>query len=389
MKAPSVCLSPRTLPISQSVNILLLSAYDAASHQAWRIGLVNYFSNFDWTVLALQPRFFSWRIRGNSLCWAFGQREVLTRRYDLVIATSVVDISALKGMVPELCTIPTIVYFHENQFAYPATDRQVASIEPQMVNLYSALAADAVVFNSDYNRQTFLTGVNHLLKKFPDQVPAGLPELLANKSRVLPVPLGNEVMNQPASHRKTSGPYTIVWNHRWEYDKGPDRLLACLRALPPELDLRFHIIGQNFRQAPGEFTQIKQLLGERNWLGQWGFVEDRHAYYDLLGQCDAVLSTAIHDFQGLAILEGAALGCRPIVPDRLAYREIFADGHRYESTENTTREAQACAEHITALVNSGINKGCAANISDNFSWHRLGPDYLSLFDELTRNKKAS
>lgn len=371
------------------MKILLLSAYDAASHKVWRNGLANYFANFDWTVLALQPRFFSWRIRGNSLCWAYGQRDVLTRRYDLIVATSVVDISALRGMVPGLCAVPTIIYFHENQFAYPATDRQVASIEPQMVNLYSALAADAVAFNSDYNRQTFLTGVSELLKKFPDQVPPGLPQLLKNKSRVLPVPLADEVLNQPGGHGKTSGPYTIVWNHRWEYDKGPDRLLACVRALPSELDLRFHIIGQGFRQAPGEFIQLKKLLGERNWLGQWGFIEDRQAYYDLLGQSDAVLSTAIHDFQGLAILEGAALGCRPVVPDRLAYREIFADDHRYESTENIIREAQACADHITALANSRINKSYAVNIRDNFGWNRLGPGYLALFNETIRMKRAS
>src|SRR5690606_25287589 len=111
--------------------------------------------------------------------------------------------------------------------------------------------------------------------------------------------------------------------------------------------------------------------------------------YDLLGQSDAVLSTAIHDFQGLAILEGAALGCRPVVPDRLAYQEIFADDHRYESTENIIREAQACADHITALANSRINKSYAVNIRDNFGWNRLGPGYLALFNETIRMKRAS
>ncbi len=369
------------------MNILLLSAYDAASHKAWRIGLENYFSDVNWTILVLQPRFFSWRIRGNSLCWAFGQREVLTRHYDLIIATSVVDLSALKGMVPELGCIPTIVYFHENQFAYPATDRQQPSLEPQVVNLYSALAADIVLFNSNYNRETFLSGVAGLLKKLPDQIPAGLPELLENKSRVLPVPISDEIVKQVAPGKKPAGPFSLVWNHRWEYDKGPDRLLACLKALAPELNLQFHIIGQRFRNAPEEFAAISQLLAERNWRGHWGFVEDRHAYYQLLSRADGVLSTAIHDFQGLAVLEGALLGCRPVVPDRLSYREIFPVEYRYESAEqDIDREAKACAARIAEMVTDGVDD-CAAVIRDNFSWNRLGPEYQSLFNELVPAKK--
>ncbi len=103
------------------MKILLLSAYDALSHQYWRKGLVRAFPEYDWTVLTLPPRYFSWRLRGNSLTWAYSKREVLSAGYDLLICTSMTDLSALKGMVPALANVPVLCYFHENQFAYPAS----------------------------------------------------------------------------------------------------------------------------------------------------------------------------------------------------------------------------------------------------------------------------
>ncbi len=57
------------------MKILLLSAYDAMSHGYWRKGLMNAFPENDWTVLTLPPRYISWRLRGNSLSWAWGERD--------------------------------------------------------------------------------------------------------------------------------------------------------------------------------------------------------------------------------------------------------------------------------------------------------------------------
>jgi len=162
------------------MKVLLLSAYDAASHRHWRETLVAQFPEWDWQVLTLPARYFAWRIRGNSLSWAFGQRELLEQPYDLVIATSMTDLSALRGMVPVLAQIPTLVYFHENQFAYPESGREYGSVEPKVLNIYTALAADYVLFNSGYNRNSFLAGAQALLKKLPDQVPAGGDRTLAS-----------------------------------------------------------------------------------------------------------------------------------------------------------------------------------------------------------------
>ena len=101
------------------MNILLLSAYDAQSHQRWRNGLVSQFPEYQWTVLRLPPRFFSWRLRGNAYSWFMRNKDELDQNYDLIIATSMVELSALRGLIPSLAMIRTILYFHENQFAYP------------------------------------------------------------------------------------------------------------------------------------------------------------------------------------------------------------------------------------------------------------------------------
>ena len=72
------------------MNVLLLSAYDAPSHRYWREGLAGYFVDYCFTQLTLPPRYFSWRIRGNSLSWGWTREDVLTRDYDMLVATSLV-----------------------------------------------------------------------------------------------------------------------------------------------------------------------------------------------------------------------------------------------------------------------------------------------------------
>jgi glycosyltransferase involved in cell wall biosynthesis len=357
------------------VHILLLSAYDAPSHRYWRQGLERYCKDYRFTQLALPARFFSWRIRGNSLSWAFTCRESLEQNFDLVLATSQVDLSSLRGMVPRLASVPTIVYFHENQFAYPTSGDQHGSVEPQMVNLYSALCADQLVFNSSWNRDSFLQGVRLLLRRLPDHVPAGMPELLADRAQVLPVPIdiGSPLPRRPAAVLQ------LVWNHRWEYDKGPAILLAAIRhCIEQALPVCFHLLGQQFKRRPPEFDQIEKLLAANPVAaGHWGRIEDRQCYLALLGRADVVLSTALHEFQGLAVMEAAARGCLPLVPDRLSYPEFFPDLCRYPSSPlHPDAEGRAIAAALSQLLVSARQADWPAiPAMDGYGWAGLGPRY--------------
>ena len=64
-----------------------------------------------------------------------------------------------------------------------------------------------------------------------------------------------------------------------------------------------------------------------------------------------MVSTALHDFQGLAMLEAMASGCVPLAPDRLAYREYVPEPCRYASHEqDPEREGVAAAELLADVL---------------------------------------
>ncbi|MBW0149137.1 tRNA-queuosine alpha-mannosyltransferase domain-containing protein [Marinobacter arenosus] len=330
--------------------ILLLSAYDAGSHRRWREQLVASQGKFEWHTLALPPRFFRWRIRGNALTWL--NEPLLQQRWDLLLATSMVDLASIKGFHPHLANTPALLYMHENQFAYPESEGQHASVDPQMVNLFSATAATAVLFNSAWNRRSFLDGVDRLYQRLPDGVPEGSLEKLADKSRVLPVPIEDRLFVHRAKPLDGRCPH-LLWNHRWEYDKGPERLLLLLDALVDRgQDFRVSVVGEQFRQQPVEFDDILERHGER--IVYWGFLADRDEYDKLLATADVVVSTAIHDFQGLSMLEAMASGCVALAPDRLAYPEYVPQIQLYPSViDNALEEANGAAECLLAMLNQG------------------------------------
>lgn len=357
------------------MKVLLLSAYDAGSHQRWRRGLVAAIPEWQWTVLTLPPRYFSWRVRGNSLSWGRGEAaETLRQGWDLIVATSMTDLSALRGLVPEIASVPTAVYFHENQFAYPRTKEAFQSVEPQLLNIYTALCGDLLLFNSDFNRRTLLDGARQLLKRFPDFVPAGICDEIAAKSRVLPVPLEDDLLQvEMDSEQAAQGPLVISWAARWEYDKGPDRLLQVLQGLEAQnVDYRLNLLGESFRNSPAEFAQIQQEFAHR--LQAVGFLPDAEQYRQTLRQSHVFLSTAYHEFQGLAAMEAAALGCSPLVPDEQAYPDYYPEVMRYGNNKSAVHKLLALA------TDRAQGKKLPQLDTSGYKWSRLGREYRRMLE---------
>ncbi len=319
---------------------LLLSGYHATSHARWARGLMATLDQFAWTELTLPPRHFKWRLRGNAWWWAL-EEPAVRDTFDLVVATSMVDLAALIGLVPSLGAAHKVVFFHENQFAYPTQGAEF-DMNLGMSNVYTALAADVVVFNSEFNRRTLLDGVRWMCERLPDFTPRSTADVIAARSHVIPVGLEDEWFPR----RPRSGPLQILWNHRWEYDKAPDRFFDALALL--DIDFEVHVVGQQFRQVPDAFETGRALLGPR--VATWGFVESVDEYRALLRRCDVVVSTALHEFQGLAVLEAVASGCVAAVPDRLAYPEYLPQHCLYPShVDDEAREARKLARHLTEL----------------------------------------
>lgn len=366
--------------------ILVLSSYDAISHRLWRERLTEVFDEHSWTELSLPPRHFAWRIRGNSLLWASKEKELLSRDYDLLIATSMVDLSSLRGFIPSLARIPTLLYVHENQFAYPSNRSNRFNVEPLLVPLYAALCADAVAFNSEYNRQTFLEGASALLNKLPDQFPESVMNTL-NASTVVPVPLQDSTMRGPRAASQKA--LSVVWNHRWEYDKGPELLLAIVEEIiSQDLAVQLNVVGQQFREQPQEFTQIERLLSRKSSgcpveKGLFGFIENPDDYSDLLGSADVALSTANHDFQGLAVQEACLLGCVPLTPDALAYPEYIPEKNRFpvkDSLEATAKAAVAMLRNYLEQKKSG-ELHCDVDLSA-YQGQKIKRAYADQFEKL-------
>ena len=357
------------------MNILLLSAYDTDSHQSWCKGLMQHLPEINWGYLSLPGRYFSWRIRGNPLSWAMGaQAEMLQQNYDLIIATSMVDLATLKGLVPNLAKTPSIMYFHENQFAYPKSQQQHASIEPQMVNLYSALSSDKVLFNSQYNLNSFMKGATELLNKLPDHVPCGVLDKIQAKSFVVPVPINrptqepqDNLLQSQASYK----PLKIIWNHRWEYDKGPELLYEVISlALKQGCLMQFIIAGLSFRQVP---PALKALQADKfTNVIHMGTFQKKNDYINALKESHVVLSTALHEFQGLAMLEGAAHGCIPLAPNRLAYPEWVNKNYLYEDSKDVHTQAA----EIVDILNQWQEKGLPEKIDvSGYYWQNLIAQY--------------
>lgn len=323
------------------------SGYDAGSHKRWREQLVASQPDFDWRVLALPPRYFRWRIRGNALSWL--DAPELQERWDLIVATSMVDVAGVRSLHPAVSDTPVLLYMHENQFAYPDSGDQHASVDHQMVNLYSALSADHVAFNSDWNRRSFLGGVDRLLARLPDAVPESVSDRIADRSSILPVPIADAHFIERTQPINRACPH-VLWNHRWEYDKSPDRLLLILRALKERRQpFRLSVVGEQFRRRPKAFESIHAEFAEH--IEHWGFVAHQEDYYRLMQRADIVVSTALHDFQGLSMLEAMASGCLALAPDRLAYPEYVAAGQRYPSLpDEPEREGAGAAELLIGLL---------------------------------------
>ncbi|MCA9566016.1 MAG: DUF3524 domain-containing protein, partial [Myxococcales bacterium] len=295
---------------------------------------------YQWTLETAPSHHWKWRMRGSAAWFANRIRARIAsgEGWDLLLATSFLPLTELIGLIPELAAIPRLLYFHENQLAYPVAPgrKDKRDIHFGLSQLVSSLGATVVAFNSEWNRDSFLAEGRTILRKVPDMVRPGWIEEIDSKSRVLyPVvefpDAALDYGDSVGPDERALGPI-ILWNHRWEFDKGPDAFFeALLRLQQAGIPFRLAVAGESFNAKPRVFARTKKLLSQN--IVQWGFMEDREAYIRLLSRAHIVVSTADHEFFGISMLEATFLGARPVVPDRLSYRELFPAQFRYSNDE--------------------------------------------------------
>ncbi len=244
---------------------------------------------------------------------------------DLIMATSLLALGDLRAQLPPaMRLIPCVLYMHENQVAYPFRTEHGAGGERDLqypvTNLMSVLAADRVIWNSRWNLDSFCGGIGEVLSKSRDGSVVDVEQQVRQRSSVIWPP----VRDPGAGRRVLHNAPVVVWPHRWEHDKGPGRLLACARdAAEVGLELRWILLGD----SRGKWPEAMQVFHEEfaSEIVHSGWVESHHEYRDLLHQADWVLSTADHEFFGIAVCEAMLAGCLPWLPDRLSYPEITPD----------------------------------------------------------------
>ncbi len=354
-------------------HILLLEPYYGGSHKAFLTGLQHYV-DCRFTLVALPAR--KWKMRMQLAAPWFAE-QIISRVdkgecFDAILTSTFVDVAVLRSLLDcRGIRLPLAVYFHENQFSYPGQVPDPAAFQFSSINFTSALCADRLAFNSKYNLESFLEGIAGYLKKATDMELRYLEDRIRDKSVVLYPGMDFRLIDAAVVSEKSKNNIpVIVWNHRWEHDKNPETFFLTLFELAEEdSDFRVIILGQQFRYQPEIFKLAQQKLVDR--LDHFGFADNEKEYADLLRRGDIIVSTARHEFFGMAVLEGVRAGCRPLVPDRLSYKELFAGKYRYP--ENGFKE------HLLKLLSRDrddfLSTTEALQMTEPYSWPVVADRY--------------
>ncbi len=313
---------------------------------------------------------------------------------DLIIATDMLDLTTFLALTRTKVDVPTALYFHENQLTYPwsPTDRDVKNgrnIHYGFINYSSALAADRVLFNSLYHKDSFLTALEPFLKSFPEYNELGSIEEVADKSSVLSLGMELTGLAEAAGRTKPresrNGVPRILWNHRWEYDKNPEEFFKALFSLADEgLEFELHVLGENFSNSPKVFEDARRRLGER--VVHFGYVSEYAEYARLLARSDILPVTSIHDFFGCSVVEAIYMGCYPILPRRLAYQEHLPKPlhkeHFYDDFEGLVYRLRQAIASIERTRETDLSEHVS-----RYDWSVTAPHYDEKF-ELFSGAKA-
>ncbi len=307
--------------------------------------------------------------------------------FDGILTSTFLDVAVLRSLLAtQGKDIPLVMYFHENQFSYPGQVYDPGMFQFTSINFTSALCADRLAFNSRYNLETFLDGVCRYLKKVADMDLRHLEAQIQAKSTILYPGIHFQDIDVVAALR-TEGTKraeraerieqrqrepVLVWNHRWEHDKDPETFFHVLFELVEEYSFQVIVLGQHFRNQPEIFGRAKKILKDR--LLHFGYAESREDYARLLSQGDYIVSTAQHEFFGISVLEGVRAGCRPVVPNRLSYKELFPQKYRYAEGK--------LAEHLRQLMSHPVplTATVSKQLTEMYSWPVIGEKYRRWLD---------
>ena len=254
-----------------------------------------------------------------------------------------------------LSEVPLVTYFHENQWAYPSAPKARVDHHYGFTNLLTAALSDACWFNSQFNLRSFLEHSSSFLSRMPDHEDSIDIEQIERSSRVIAPGFVPPKISDAKRFKKST--IRLGWVGRMEHDKRPDRFLKLLDRLA-EMGRRFELIllGQRGRKTES-IDQIRRRYADQILWD--GFAPSRDHYETLLGQIDVVVSTADHEFFGIALCEAIWAGAIPVTPNDLSYTDYVPQSLRYHSIDHA---AEIIARVSTCDSPDTITHNCRDNI---------------------------
>lgn len=364
------------------MKIALLDPFFSGSHKSWALEFQKH-SSHQIDLFTLPGQFWKWRFNGGAplLAEQFNTTDTI---YDAILSTSLLDLPTFLALSRKKSAhIPIAHYFHENQLAYPWSTQDTetkrgADQHYILKNVHSALAADKVLFNSEYNRSSFITNLSSFYKRFPDYNEAPV-ETIAKKSNVLPIGLELDQIPYGNSRIHSLDNPIILWNHRWEYDKGADTFFRVLTKLSSEgFNFQLAVVGEQPVNPKSEpFYSAHQKLHKH--VIHWGFLESKEAYSNLLSKATLLPVTSRQEFFGISVMEAVYAGVIPILPERLTYPDLFTIEVNSEYFYRTEHQLY---NKLCEVLRGEYPLSPLSSIAQKYQWKHLIREYDQTFTAL-------
>ena len=337
--------APRAVPFGarcpRPMNVLLLEPWTRSPHDGFADGLAAHSRHYVRTVATAAQSWAS-RMQGGAVSLAEKARAATwdaAPRWmpDLLVATDRVNLPAFLALTRrDVARVPVLYVLHENRLndlrraeADPAPDGR--DLTYAYVHVLSMLAADRVVFNSQFHLDAFFGALPDLLRRPPGDAHVGyLPGLLAKSSVLHPgldlAALDAVRLAAEAQRAREPGPPVLLWNPQHEADEALDAFFRVVNRLG-DVGTRFRLVlaGETIAEpsAASEtaFAEARRRHGDR--ILHAGVAGSFADYAALLWRSDIVVSTGRHAFFDLPVLEAVHCGCHPLLPNRLAYPEMI------------------------------------------------------------------
>lgn len=357
------------------MRILLVEPWCTGSHQSWAEGFAAH-SAHEVHLVTHPGAFWRWRLRGGAVTLAEAADAVIAEHGppDVVLASSMLDLPAFCGHARGwMAEMPTALYLHETQPARAALTGEALDDDMAYRNWASMVAADHVFVNSAFHRDALFAALPEVLSGPPDHTHEHLLDAVRARTSLLPVGVDIGAVRAGRA-RGDDGAPIVLWSHRWDHDKAPQLFFRALRRLDHEgVAFRVALAGANARADPREFIEAEERFGDR--LVHAGHLP-RDEYIDLLGRSAVVVSTAVHEFFGVAMVEAMAAGAVPLLPRALSYPEVVAPCYHeavlYDAYGDMVRRLRDVLEDLAGA--RAAVEGLAATM-DRFDWSVLAPAY--------------